>query len=75
MSYIAPALLLISLVMACFTDPQGVLGIWISSEQVVSVLHPTDCTPEAHTKIVTQSGSFCVLETPQEVLQRLQKSK
>lgn len=71
MKYLAPILLTFSIVMACFTDPQGVNGIWIVPSQVVAILHPVDCASGAHTKIITQSGAFCVIETPAQVRQRL----
>lgn len=69
MKYLAPALVIFS--MACFTDPQGILGIWIERNQVVAVVHAADCAPGAATKIVTLSGSLCVKETPAQVLNRL----
>jgi hypothetical protein len=74
MSYFAPVLLMISLVLACFTDPQG-LGIWVSRSEVVAVLHATDCAKGANTKIITSSGSLCVQETPQQVLKLLEDNK
>lgn len=71
MKYLAPILLTISIVMACFTEPKGVNGLWIASDQVVGVTHAVDCAEGAKTKITTTSSSFCVLEEPQEVLRRL----
>lgn len=69
MKYLAPILVVFSF--ACFFDPQG-QGIWVMPSQVVSVQHnPGDCAPSAKTKIVTQSGTLCVRETPQEVTKRL----
>lgn len=76
MKFLAPILVIISLAMACFTDPQGVFGVWVSAEQVVAVLHPAgDCIASAQTKIVTQSGTLCVREPPLEVLKRLNEAK
>lgn len=70
MSYLAPTLLVISLALACFTDPTG-LGVWVAKSEVVAVLHATDCVKGANTKIITSSGSLCVQETPQQVLKLL----
>jgi hypothetical protein len=72
MKVAAPLLLLASLVMACFTDPKGTNGIWVSSSQVVSVVHAESCAPGANTKINTSYGALCVKETPKEVLKRLE---
>lgn len=74
MNFLAPTLLMISLVLACFTDPQG-LGVWVSKSEVVAVLHATDCAKGANTKIITSSStSLCVQETPQQVLKLLEES-
>lgn len=70
MKILAPILLAVSIVMACFTDPQG-LGVWVERGQVVSVQHSVDCAKGAKTKIVTGQGSLCVQETPQQVLKTL----
>lgn len=71
MNILAPLLLVLSIAMACFTDPQG-LGIWVSREQVVSVQHNSgDCAKGSKSKIVTGSGSLCVQETPQQILKTL----
>jgi hypothetical protein len=74
MTYGAPLLLLISLVMACFTSPDG-LGIWVSKTEVIAVLHAADCAKGANTKILTTSGSLCVQESPQQVLKLLDDAK
>lgn len=74
MNIIAPFLVVVSLTLACFTDPQG-LGIWVSRSEVVAVLHAVDCAPGARTKIMTSSGSLCVQETPQQVLKALEETK
>lgn len=74
MKILAPILLLISLTMACFTDPQG-QGVWVSRSEVVSVLHAVACDKRASTQIITVSGVLCVKETPQEVLKKLDETK
>ena len=71
MKYLAP----MCLVFACFTAPRGELGIWVMKSQVVSVQHAVACADGAHTTIVTLSGSVCVVETPQKVLEILSKTK
>jgi hypothetical protein len=71
MKYFAP----ICVVFACFTAPQGDLGIWVMKSQVVSVQHPVDCAKGAHTKIITLAGNVCVVETPQQVLKTLDDLK
>jgi len=59
--------------LACFADPKN-QGIWIVSSQIVSVLHPAgECASGSNAKIVTGAGSYCVRETPQEVLKILEK--
>lgn len=70
----APIILTISLVLACFTAPDG-NGVWISKNEVGAVLHATDCAKGANTKIVTAAGSYCVLETPAQVRKLLEDTK
>lgn len=65
----------LALGMACFTEPSGELGVWIVPSQVVGVTHAHDCAPNAKTKIITGSGTFCVQETPKEVRKRLDENK
>lgn len=62
------------LAMACFTEPEGTLGIWVVPSNVIAVAHPHDCAPHARTKIFTMQGNLCVLETPQEVRKRLEEA-
>lgn len=59
----------------CFADPTA-QGMWIASSQVVTVLHNAgDCAKGSNTKVVTVAGSYCVRETPQQVLKALEDSK
>lgn len=75
MKWIAPLLLIWSLVMVCLTDPQG-FAVWIERQQVVSVTHPIDCTKDAHAKIATGNGTFfCVQETVKDALTKLEGSR
>jgi hypothetical protein len=61
--------------LACFANPDD-QGIWIVSSQVVSVLHNAgECAKGSNAKIVTSAGSYCVRETPQEVLKILESVK
>lgn len=69
MKFLAP----ICLVFACFTAPHGDLGVWVVKSQVVAVEHAVACDPAAHSQIVTASGTVCVVETPQKVLDILNK--
>lgn len=74
MSYLAPILVVTSIVMACFTAPDG-NGVWVAPNEVQSVSHANDCAPGAHSKITLSQGSLCVQETPQQVLKILDTSK
>ena len=68
MKYLAPIFTVFGLV--CFTAPDG-QGVWLQSEQIVSVGHAADCGGGSNAKISSTQGSFCVHETPQEALKKL----
>jgi hypothetical protein len=74
MSFVAPVLVVFALSMAAFTDPQSTNTIWIAVNQIVALVRPIDCAQGAHTKIVTENGSFCVLEDPASVKQRMEEA-
>lgn len=75
MRILAPILLIISLVMVCFTDPNG-FAAWVDREQVVTVTHPLDCVSGANAKVSTGNGTFlCVRETVKEAIERLDGKK
>lgn len=75
MHFIAPALLILSLV--CVTSPEG-FGIWLQKEQIVSILHPEDgeCHPGAKTKVTLGNGtSVCVREERKAVVKKVEEAK
>lgn len=73
MKYLAPALLVFSMV--CLTDPNG-FGVWIERNQIVSVAHPIDCTKGANAKVSLGNGTFfCVQETIKDALIKLDASR
>jgi len=74
MHFLAPVLLIFSLVLACFTAPDG-NGVWVDPHQILSVTHATDGAPGANAKISTSNGSFFIHETPQQALKIIENSK
>lgn len=75
MTYLAPILILVSLVLACFTAPDG-QGVWITPNEVVTVSHAHACAAGAQAEISTSNGQhLCVQETPQQVLKVLGDTK
>lgn len=65
-------MLVLAAALACFSNPAD-QGLWIVATQVVAVLHNAgDCAKGSNTKIVTGAGSYCVRETPQQVIKLLQ---
>jgi hypothetical protein len=75
MHFIAPALVLFSMV--CLTVPNSGHGVWLSKDQIVSILHGEhDCAKGANAKVTLGNGTFaCVQETPQQVLKKLDEAK
>ena len=67
MKYLAP----LCLVFAILTNPQG-KEIWIAKYQVVAVEYPIDCAKDAHAKIITLGGNFCVAEDPPDVARKIE---
>lgn len=75
MTYLAPLLLLLSLM--CLTSPDG-FGIWLQKDQVVSILHPADgeCTPGAKAKVTLGNGtSVCVQEDRKAIVKKMGEDK
>jgi len=74
MKFVAPALILFSMV--CLTAPNGVHGIWVQKDQIVSILHAEGCPDTTNTKVTLGNGtSVCVRETPSEVLKKVEEVK
>jgi hypothetical protein len=75
MRLIAPLLILYSMV--CLTAPDGVRGIWLQKDQIVSILHgEEECVKGANTKVTLGNGtSVCVRETPKETLRKIEEAK
>lgn len=72
MKYLAPFVLTVSLVLACFTAPNGD-GVWIVKEQVVSIGHPDGCIQGAKSRVTLGNGTFfCLSDTIKEALQKLE---
>ncbi len=74
MQFFAPTLVVISLVMACFTAPDG-NGVWVDPHAILSVTHSNDGAPGSNAKISTSNGTFFVHETPQEILKIIENPK
>jgi hypothetical protein len=75
MKFLAPALVIFSLV--CLTGPDG-FAVWISTEQVVSVLHPTkdECAAGSKAKVTFGNGAaVCVLEERKAIVDKLNEAK
>lgn len=69
MKWLAPLLVLFSLI--SLTDPTG-LRVWIVREQVTSVSPPTSCVESAKSRVNTGDTFFCVRETAQQVVDKLE---
>lgn len=70
MTYVAPLLVIFSLVMACLTDPQG-FAVWVSKDQVTSVSRAVDGVPNAKSRVTTSNGSLYVQEPVADVVKKL----
>ena len=71
MKWLAPLFVLFALL----TGPDGRI-IYVAAEQVIGLLAPAkgECAQDAHTKIFTAAGSFCVAEDPEDVMHKLNAS-
>jgi hypothetical protein len=75
MHFLAPILVIVSLVLACFTAPDG-NGVWVNTGEITSVTHAQDGAAGANSKITTTGGaSYFVHETPQEALKIIETSE
>ncbi|MDE2105425.1 MAG: hypothetical protein KGL39_49820 [Patescibacteria group bacterium] len=70
MKFLAPFLV----IFACFTSPDG-HRVWVNVEQVLGVVQPTDCSPNAHAKIISTGPIICVKETQRSVMTTLEQAK
>jgi len=66
MRYLAPFLLY---AFVALTNPTGA-PLWIQHDALVAVLpaRASECHAAAKTQVITSSGTFCVTELPQEVM-------
>jgi hypothetical protein len=72
MKFLAPLLVLFSLV--CLTSPDG-QAVWVAREQVVTVGPNRECTPAAKATLLLSNGSIlCVRETVPEAHAKLEEN-
>lgn len=72
MKFIAPALL----IFAVLTDPMG-HTTYIAKSQIIAIKATLgeECEHDAHTKVFTSAGTFCVAESPDEVWREVEDTK
>ena len=68
MKILAPILTIFALL----TDPSGG-AIYVVKSQVIAISEPLNCTADAHAKVFTSAGNFCVAEDPPDVATKVNK--
>jgi hypothetical protein len=68
MKWLAP--LLVAYALLRFTDPSGA-PLYVAAAQIIAVGAPVACDPRAGAKITTSSGSFCVRESVETVVTKV----
>lgn len=65
-------LALVFTIFAVLTDPLG-RTVWIVKSAVVAIVPPAkgECDHDAHAKIYTQTGTFCVAEDADDVARKI----
>lgn len=65
MKILAPLLVLFALIQ--YTAPNG-FPIFISRDQIIAIVEPSDCVAGSGARITTSGGTACIRETVQEAL-------